>query len=107
MTPSYIGKIVKMRKVEDMYLNGYSASEITAALNEDTPIAYGTVRNYISSIRKKWGKDLKPELSEDGAKRYYASLLANRRMASTGWTESSYGEYRIKGREIRLVLDFD
>lgn len=98
----------RLRSVEELYLNGYCAREITDLLDTTYGVAYGTIRNDIAAVRKWWTEDLGTRDATEGGQRYLASLRAMRRRVMDGWTETDvYGRSATKGRDYKLAHQLD
>ena len=101
-------KRLRMREVEELYLNGYCAKEIHDLIGAKHDVTYGTIRNDIVAVRKMWGDDLTHQDVTEGKRRFLASLRSVRRKALTGFRENTIrGDVRIKGRDYRLAYEID
>lgn len=102
---------VRLRAVEEMYLNGYCASEIHDLIGTQFAITYGTVRNDIVKIRKMWREDNTEQDEDTGKDRYLAALRQLRRRALSGFEEehATVGGVikRTVGRDPRLAHGID
>ncbi len=106
--PAQRRRYVRMREVEELYLNGYSASEILTILGDRFNVVYGTIRNDIVAVRKRWRGELEPKVTDGAAERYLGGIKSLRRKALSGWKEQTFsGETRVKGRDYKLVFELD
>lgn len=74
----------RLREVEKLYLDNYTALEIWNLLGKKHRVTYQTIRQDICDIRKAWADD-NDELNQlEGSQRYLAATHHTRRLAISG-----------------------